>query len=253
MKQLLLAAALFAASSPAALAACTATVVGNVTWLQGMDHQCDDRDDLSSFVDRIPTATANVNLSLGKNDNAFNNIMVSSTGGGFVSDGNGFANLKSENQGNKPADNTLTDFTFTPGTSTMTADGQAFPGFDGALVRGQLDAMTGLTYNNTMTVTVDFVGGGSASHTFHDVSEADIGALGFDETAGFAFKVASVDFSLAGTGGAWNQVKQMDFSVPGAVGTIPEPSTWMMMIAGFGLLSGIGWRRRIRQSRFALR
>ena len=101
-------------------------------------------------------------------------------------------------------------------------------------------------FNGDVNVTFNFTGGGSATHTFSAVDEGDIGALGFDEAPGSSYFVSSVVFSLDGTGGAWNQVKQMDFSVPGAITTIPEPSTWAMMVLGFAGL-GFGAFRRSRK------
>ena len=231
------------ALATSAHAACTATTIGNITWLQGTsDNSCADIDDLPMFVDAAQNVST-INGSLNKNNNAFQNITTSANAD-FFTDGNGFANLKSEDQGNKPNTNTLTEFTFVPGSSITLPTGEPFPGFDGTLIRGQIDDVSG--FNGDVNVTVNFTGGGSATHTFSAVDEGDIGALGFDEAPGSSYFVSSVVFSLDGTGGAWNQVKQMEFSVPGAITTIPEASTWAMMLLGFVGL-GFGAFRRSRK------
>ena len=86
---------------------------------------------------------------------------------------------------------------------------------------------------------VDFVFQGDTKHD-------DIGAIGFDERGLQASTfIDSVIMHLDSTG-AWNEVKQFDFSVPGGEATVPEASTWVMLIAGFGLMGMLGWRRGFR-------
>jgi hypothetical protein len=75
-----------------------------------------------------------------------------------------------------------------------------------------------------------------------DTKADDIGAIGFDEANEPGALVASVTMQLDSTG-AWNEVKQFDFSVPGGETTIPEPSTWAMMLLGFAGLGYAGYSR----------
>jgi hypothetical protein len=78
---------------------------------------------------------------------------------------------------------------------------------------------------------------------FTGVDTSDIGRIGFDEQVGSdPYHVTSVTFALQSGAAAWNQVKQLEFSVPGTV-TVPEPATWAMMGLGFAALGYAGFRR----------
>jgi hypothetical protein len=222
----------------------------------------------STPVPRWPNTTtgpiAAINSSLGANNNAINNVFTTSVNGDFETDGSGFANFKSELAGNTSASdpggiNTLTAFVFSnssPASST-TGDGQPYSGFDGELFRGQIDNLG--TYNGDLTVTVTFSDSTSLNpdiitHTFTGLNKEnmDFWVLGFDEKTEPGKTVRSVVLSVEGDGGAWNQIKQLDFSVPGVVASVPEPSTWAMFIAGFGLLGFAAMRKGKREARLAV-
>ena len=73
----------------------------------------------------------------------------------------------------------------------------------------------------------------------------DIDAFGFDSTSAFSF-VRLID--VANEGATTGATVGADIDAVGAISTravpgIPEPSTWAIMIAGFGL-AGAGLRRR---------
>jgi PEP-CTERM motif len=100
-----------------------------------------------------------------------------------------------------------------------------------------------LVWDGIVTMVVDLVNGKSFDIVFAgDTKNDDVGAIGFDELNEPGFLVKSVSMNLDATG-AWNEVKQFDFSVPGAVPTIPEPSTWAMMLLGFAGLGFAGYRK----------
>jgi hypothetical protein len=245
MKRFLLAATFLAAFPVTAVrAACTLTPVGSVNFISGCsaDNQANDGDDIKMFVDKTVVMTETIDGSLGKNDQAFQNVM-SQANADFETDGSGFANFLTVDHG-QPT-NTLTAYTFTPILPSTLPNGITFPGFDGQLFRGQVDNISG--YDGDLSVTVNFSGGGSVSHVFTGLKAngKDFGVLGFDEIAEPGVKVGSVVISLAGTGGAFNEFKQIEFSVPGQI-AVPEPSTWVMLIAGFGLMGMLGWRRGFR-------
>ena len=70
-----------------------------------------------------------------------------------------------------------------------------------------------------MTLAVDLVNGTDFTITFAgDTTNDDIGSIGFDELNEPGFLVKSVSMNLDATG-AWNEAKEFDFSVPGAVST----------------------------------
>jgi hypothetical protein len=124
-------------------------------------------------------------------------------------------------------------------------DGTSFPGFDGQLFRGQIDNLG--SFNGDINVTINFFSGPSESHTFTGIGTSnDFGVLGFDELTDPGSLISSVVIA-AGAGGAWNEFKQIEFSVPGAIATIPEPKTWVMMLLGFASLAYAARRRIARQ------
>jgi hypothetical protein len=176
--------------------------------------------------------------SLDKNNNSAENIAVSATGDTYTG-GSGFANFKSSDAGSPT--NPLTAFTFSPGP-----DSNPFNQFDGVFFRGQIDSENGAT-TETVTVTVDFVDlttstPGSDTFTFTGVNTSDIGRIGFDESpTSDPYHVTSVTFALASGAAGWNQVKQLEFSVPGTI-TVPEPATWALMALGFAGLGFAGYR-----------
>jgi hypothetical protein len=194
------------------------------------------------FVDKTPQTTQSLFGSLGKNDQTFDNIR-SVANADFETDGSGFANFKSVDAGSPT--NTLTAYAFTPGPSPTLPDGTPFPGFDGQLFRGQIDN-TG-NFNGDLFVRVTLSDGTIISHLYTGLSDKnDFGVLGFDEQPGVDELVRSVFISLnsdGAIGGAFNEFKQIEFSVPGAIAVIPEPSIWAMLVAGFGLMGLMGWRR----------
>jgi hypothetical protein len=248
MKQLLLAGTILAAAGASpALAACSGSVtIGNIVWISGCssDNQANDGDDVKMFVDKTPTTTQAIEGSLGSNNQAFDNIH-SVANADFETDGSGFANFKSVDAGS--TSNTLTAYTFTPGPSPTFPDGTPFPGFDGELFRGQIDNLG--AYNGHLDLTVNFADGTTATHTFTGLNTngRDFGVLGFDELTDPGALVRSVVISVAGDAGAWNEFKQIEFSVPGAIAAVPEPGTWVLVLTGFAFMAwGAASRKRLR-------
>jgi hypothetical protein len=244
MKNILLASVLLLATSPQALAACSGNVtIGNIVWISGCssDNQANDGDDIKMFVDKARVTVDTIDGSLGSNNQAFDNIVSNANAGAtFETDGSGFANFKSHLAGS--TSNNLTAYTFTPWPSATLPDGTPFPGFDGQLFRGQIDNLG--AFNGDINVTINFFSGPSVSHTFTGIGTTkDFGVLGFDELMDPGSLISSVVIG-AGTGGAWNEFKQIEFSVPGAIAVIPEPSTWVMALLGFAGMAGYGaWRK----------
>jgi hypothetical protein len=244
-------------------AACTITPVGDLQFYSNCssDNQANDGDDLKMFVDKTPRSTAVIDGSLGSNNQAFNNV-IATTNADFETDGSGFANFKSVDAGSTA--NTLTAYVFANGPSSTLPDGTPFSGFDGQLFRGQIDNTgTGANkYNGELFVLVTLSDGTKVAHTYAGLSDKnDFGVLGFDERPGVAEMVKSVFISVndpnetdalglnslcIGCGpanGAFNEFKQIEFSVPGAIAAIPETSTWAMLVSGFGLMGLISYMR----------
>jgi hypothetical protein len=229
-----------------AFAACSGNVtIGNIVWISGCssDNQANDGDDIKMFVDKARVTVDTIDGSLGSNNQAFDNVVSNANAGAtFETDGSGFANFKSHLAGS--TSNNLTAYTFTPGSSPTLPDGTPFPGFDGQLFRGQIDNLG--AFNGDINVTINFFSGPSVSHTFSGIGTTnDFGVLGFDELNEPGSLISSVVIG-AGAGGAWNEFKQIEFSVPGAVAVIPEPRTWVMGLIGFVMLGLFGaFKRRV--------
>jgi PEP-CTERM motif len=222
--------------------------VGNIQFFTASaDNQCEDGDDVKLFIDKSKLGPfTTVDGSLNGNDNTLNNI-VTSADGDFDTDGSGFANFKSVDAGS--TSNTLTAFTFTKGTATTMANGQPFPGFDGELFRGQIDDTD--KYNGDITVTITVTVAGVTTtldpFVFSGIkAKKDFGVLGFDEISDPAGYTIDSVVVTAGTNGAFNELKQLAFSVPGAT-AIPEPSSWAMLVLGFMGLGYAAFRRSGKQ------
>jgi hypothetical protein len=236
MKKMLLAGTFLAAFPvTGAWAACTvvAPVPGyNLTQFQcDSDNQATDADDLKYFINKTPFLS-DIDGSLNKNSsiNIEQNIHVS-TDWPVMQEGNGFAELHALDAGT--SSNALHTVTFTPIADSVIKGIGHFPGFDGFFGRGQVDALGPNGWDGVVTLDITFEPGGPAplALTFTgDTQHDDIGSIGFDEPSGTGALVASVSMVLDSTG-AWNEVKQFDFSVPGV--TIPEQPTWAMMMLGF--------------------
>jgi hypothetical protein len=74
-----------------------------------------------------------------------------------------------------------------------------------------------------------------------DTDFARLGIVSTDET------LASVVISTA-PGESFKEFKQVQFSAAGIQPSIPEPSTWAMMLAGFAGLGFLGYRTSRRES-----
>jgi hypothetical protein len=257
MKKMLLAGTFLAAFPvTGAWAACTvvAPVPGyNLTQFQcDSDNQATDGDDLKLFLDK-ETGVTDIGGSLNKNSSiTLNQNIHINTDAPVNQEANGFAELHSANAGDQS--NTLRDVTFTPVADTLVLpDNTPFLGFDGFFGRGQIDAIGG-AWDGVVTLHIVFATGSGLAPldlTFMgDTQHDDIGSIGFDEPSGTGALVASVSMQLDSTG-AWNEVKQFDFSVAGATPFIPEPSTWAMMLIGFAGLGVASYRSSRKTSAFA--
>jgi hypothetical protein len=276
MRALLLAGTILVAigASPALAAPCTVVkTVGNIQFVAGSsDNQCNDGDDLKMFLDGVTDANSAFG-SLGGNNNstADSNIKVTSNGSGFSAstDANGFANFKSvvdnvDAYEAQPQLGTVLPKTGAPGTP--------FLGFDGSLFRGQLTSnpnTPGVTWDGDVSLVVNLSGGGQDIFTFTGFKmNTDIGVIGFDEILGASSPFVTSYFAVAGDVtaagapiaaglGSWDEFKQIEMSVPGAVAIIPEPSTWLMTIlgfigcAGFAALKRRAWAARRVESSMA--
>jgi hypothetical protein len=129
---------------------------------------------------------------------------------------------------------TLTSLTFTPADDTLFTDFS---------FRGQLNPVgdTGVI-NVTWTDSL----GTSDTLTFNDIPgpDKDFNRLGIVSTDEF---LKSVVITTA-AGESFDEFKQVQFSAASIPPSIPEASTWAMMLAGFAGLGFLGYRASRRET-----
>jgi len=132
---------------------------------------------------------------------------------------NGFANIK-------PDTGVLAQLTFAPTSTNVLSYGDFF-------LRGQLVG------GGTVTVTITDIFNATFTGTTGAIAaNTDFASFGGWSTDGDIIK--SILVTTSDTGG-FKEVKQIEFSVAGAV---PEPSTWAMLILGFFGVGFMAYRRK---------
>lgn len=111
--------------------------------------------------------------------------------------------------------------------------------FTGGLINAlefNLNALTG------GTVSFSFSGGDSNGVTTGPLT---LGANGsnFFNVSGGSFDRISISF---GDNASLQDIRQVRLAAANAVGSVPEPATWALMILGFGAVAGTMRRRRAR-------
>ena len=228
------------------------------TFLDGScssDNQANDGDDLKAFLDKGGQATFNgpdIDFSLTKNSSAlidqnteFKDLSAGTSSAQGFTDGNGFANIKS-------VGDALQSWEVDPIPGSVFGKLAAkFLDFDGMLFRGQFVDLPGAVNPKQgdaaqFTLVIHLSDGSFVTNTFSGLKlKADDGVFGFDEvgTLPAGLFVDSVT-AVTDPTHAWDQIKQVEFSIGGAVGVIPETRTWAMLVIGFGLMGALGYRRR---------
>jgi hypothetical protein len=130
---------------------------------------------------------------------------------------------------------TLTSLTFTPTDDTLFTDfsfrGQLAPVGDTGVIN------VAWTDSNNLSGTLQFTG--------IPGPDTDFNRLGIVSNDGETLK--SVVITTA-AGESFDQFKQVQFSAPGIPPSIPELSTWVMMLAGFAGLGFLGYRAPRRET-----
>jgi hypothetical protein len=130
---------------------------------------------------------------------------------------------------------TLTSLTFTPTDDTLFTDfsfrGQLAPVGDTGVIN------VAWTDSNNLSGTLQFTG--------IPGPDTDFNRLGIVSNDGETLK--SVVITTA-AGESFDQFKQVQFSAPGIPPSIPELSTWVMMLAGFAGLGFLGYRTPRRET-----
>lgn len=213
--------AAFATAFGAALGASNAAHATFVIDRSCGEAKCDAGTDF--FID-----VANSDVSTFGGTVQGNAITVDTTGN--VDTGSGFATIKPVKGG------ALTDLIFTPSDDTLFSDFS---------FRGQLEPAG---FTGTVDVTWTDSSGTSGTLVFPGVAgpNADFARLGIVSNDGETLK--SVMISTPGSE-SFKEFKQVQFSGTGIVPSIPEISTWAMMLVGF---AGLGFATFQQKRRDAL-
>lgn len=94
-------------------------------------------------------------------------------------------------------------------------------------------------------ITLGLVGGGSFTFSNVAIYNGQTKFLIFGD-AGEMFN--SINWTAVTNGGEFDDIRQIDIDAGVMTGAVPEPATWAMMLAGFGLM-GAGMRRRKAETR----
>jgi hypothetical protein len=149
---------------------------------------------------------------------------VTVTTTGAVDTGAGFAEIAPSGSA------VLSSLTFTPANDTVFSDFS----FRGQLERPGFTGTVDITWTDSLGTT------GMFSVTGVKGPNADFDRIGIVSTDGETLK--SVEISTPGTE-SFKEVKQVQFSGTGLIPSIPESSTWAMMLLGFVGLGYAGYRR----------
>jgi hypothetical protein len=154
-----------------------------------------------------------------------NGITVDTTGN--VDTGSGFATIKPVRRG------TLTDLIFTPEDDTLFSDFS---------FRGQIAP---IGYTGTVDVIWTDSAGTSGTLVFTGVKgpNSDFARLGIVSNDGETLK--SVEISTPGSE-SFKEFKQVQFSGTGITPSVPEASTWAMMLVGLAGLSFTAFQQKRR-------
>ena len=151
---------------------------------------------------------------------------------GNINSGAGFATIKPVRGG------TLTSLTFTPTDDTLFSDfsfrGQLAPVGDTGVIN--------VAWTDSLGVT------GILQFTGIPGPDTDFGRLGIVSNDGETLKSVVVTTAL---GESFDEFKQVQFSAASIPPSVPEASTWAMMLLGFAGLSYAGFRRTGQSPRIA--
>jgi hypothetical protein len=239
--------------------------VANIQFLTGAsDAQCNDGDDLKLFLDGVTNSnTAFGSLGGNKNGVVNSNIKITDNpgSGGFntSTDANGFANFKSVN------DNVSFYGMQPQAGTTLPKTNKTFLGFDGSLFRGQLTNNVNtptVKWDGDVSIFVNLSDNTTVSHTYTGFkSMKDIGTIGFDEINDpgvFVTSYVAIAGDVLAGGipnavglGSWDEFKQIEMSVPGAVVATPIPGAALLFASGLAGLGILSRRRKKLQVAFS--
>jgi hypothetical protein len=186
----------------------------------------EDGDELKAFAVGANKDVSTFFYSVGAN-NSDHDVKVSTTGN--VDTDNGYGEIKPIKNG------TLTDIVLTP---TATASNQ----YDGMFWRGQFENNKSGNFDGNVFADVTSAAG-VTQFEFSGLTtsnDQDHLVIGFDEPKGsIGARILSVEIFVQS--GDMKSFKQVDFSQFSS--SVPEPSTWGMVLLGFAGLGYAGYRK----------
>ena len=214
--------------------------------------QSPDDDDVKMFLENDKNTNTFFGSTTGNGSHFTDTIKINTMG--YVDTSSGFATIKPIKDG------TLTDVTYTPQAPNL---------FDGFFTRGQLvytdpnpckgkDCPAPAAPPAGATVFMQINGTGPVFAFFEGLPESnDFASIGIDEPGEnekLAGLLSSVHIWVGTPNVSFFEVKQADWSPCAGQDTacglvinpttgVPEPSTWLLGLCGFGFIAALGWRK----------
>ena len=214
----------------AALACVAGAADAAVTLQLGNNH-------LTSMIHADPSMPQNGTTVFGLTKPGDVSVSFTSTTQLHITGGSGYAQISDNTPVGSPMDN----------MSVYLTNGGGFTGYEFSIEYGSKALKSG---SALLTIGYDLLSGGGGTFTY-SASDLVRQNLLFSHAG-------TTDFQLLATNGdvlsriyllsdkKFDQIKQNDINVAPRVGSVPEPSTWAMMLLGFGLM-GAGYRRQQRR------
>lgn len=147
----------------------------------------------------------------------------------------------------------------TPASALVTYSFAGFSGDNFIIVGPQTFSFTQPTYFSQTATVMQFTGGNATSATFcfpgspcgffglpasgHELRINSLGGSAIYTFSGFPFTMNGVNVATSGTNAGTLTVTGSPTTTEPPTSAVPEPTTWAMMLAGFGTV-GFAMRRR---------
>lgn len=215
-----------------AVLVCAASAANATVTLQLGDNS------LTSQIHADPSKPQDATTVFGLTKPGNVSVSFTSTTQLHITGGKGYAQISDSTPTGTPLDN----------LSIYLTEGGGFTGYEFTIQYGSQNV--GKNSPALLTIGYDLVNGGGGTFTYA-AGDAVRENLRFTNNTAFDFQLLATDGDVLSrvyllSDKKFAQIKQNDITVAPQVGAVPEPSTWAMMLLGFGLM-GAGYRRQARR------
>ena len=193
---------------------------------------------LTSQIHADPSMPQNGTTVFGLTKPGDVSVSFTSTTQLHITGGSGYAQISDNTPVGSPLDN----------MSIYLTNGGGFTGYEFTVQYGSQNVSRNSP--GLLTIGYDLVGGGGGTFTYN-ASDSVRKELRFTNNGATDFQLLAMNGDVLSrvyllSDKKFVQIKQNDINVAPRVGAVPEPSTWAMMLLGFGLM-GAGYRRQSRR------